>query len=108
MYITILQLYNFLSIDTKLKLLELLNNDLDLIRRRDNIKISEWLEVMQDKKISVRLYNCLHFASRFDGWQDKRINDVEDMDIMNLRNAGKKCWQEFEKLRQEYNESIKK
>ena len=108
MYITILQLYNFLSIDTKLKLLELLNNDLDLIRRRDNIKISEWLEIMQDKKMSMRLYNCLYFASRYDDWRDKRINDIEEMDIMNLRNAGKKCWEEFEKLRQEYNESIKK
>jgi hypothetical protein len=108
MYITILQLYNFLSIDTKLKLLELLNNDLDLIRRRDNIKISKWLDIMQDKNMSVRLYNCLFRGSRYCDIWDKGINDIEEMDIMNLRNAGKKCWEEFEKLREEYNQSIKK
>lgn len=108
MYITILQLYNFLSIDTKLKLLELLNNDLDLIRRRDNIKISEWLEIMQDKKMSVRLYNCLSRGSRYDDIRDKAINDIDEQDIISIQNAGKKCWEEFEKLRQEYNESIKK
>jgi hypothetical protein len=108
MHITIIQLYNFLSIDTKLKLLELLNNDLDLIRRRDNIKISEWLQIMQYKNMSVRLYNCLSRGSRYDDIWDKGINDIEEMDIMNCRNAGKKCWEEFEKLRQEYNKSIKK
>jgi DNA-directed RNA polymerase alpha subunit len=108
MYITILELYNFLSIDTKLKLLELLNNDLDLIRRRDNIKIREWLDIMQDKKMSVRLYNCLCRGSRYDDIRDKGINDVDEQDIISIRNAGKKCWEEFEKLREEYNESVKK
>lgn len=108
MFITILQLYSFLSIETKVKLLELLNNDSDLIRRRDNISIHEWLYIMKDKNISVRLYNCLFNSDRYDDIHGKLINDIEEMDIMKLRNAGKKCWEEFEKLREEYNESIKK
>jgi hypothetical protein len=99
----ILQLYNFLRIETKIELLDLLNNDAEVINFNHNIKISEWLEIMKYKDISIRLYNSLYSACR-----DIKINDIDKMDIMRLRNAGKKCWQEFVKLREQYNESIKK
>jgi hypothetical protein len=104
----ILQLYNFLSIETKIELLDLLNNDEGVINFKYNIKISEWLETMRDKNMSVRLYNCLYSASRYDRLRDTRINDIDEYDIMVLRNAGKKCWQEFERLREEYNGGVKK
>jgi hypothetical protein len=104
----ILQLYNFLSTETKIELLDLLNNDDKVINFKNNIKISEWLETMHDKNMSVRLYNCLYSASRYDRLRDKRLNDIDEIDIIVLRNAGKKCWQEFEKLREEYNGGINK
>jgi len=108
MYITILQLYNFLSIDTKQQLLKLLNNDLDLIRRQHNISFQDWLEIVEEKDMSVRLRNCLYFGRKDEDLKEKSINDIDKEDIISIRNAGEKCWIEFEKLRQEYNESIKK
>ena len=72
-----------------------------------NIKISEWLEMMKYKDISMRLYNCLYSFSCHN-LRDIRINDIEKMDILSKKNAGKKCWEEFQKLREEYNQSIKK
>ena len=108
----ILDLYNFLSIDTKIELLELLKNDKDMIRQKGNIKLSEWLEIIENKEISVRLFNCLKsltmgymhpYVSR-----DIGINDIEEINIMVIRNAGKSCWKEFVKLRKEYNESLTK
>ena len=103
----IFQLYNFLSIENKIELLDLLNNDAEVISFNHNIKISEWLEMMKYKDISIRLYNCLYSFSCHN-LRDIRINDIEKMDILSKKNAGKKCWQEFEKLREEYNATIKK
>lgn len=108
MFITILQLYNFLSIETKIKLLELLNNDSDVIPNPANITLRDWLDTMQERKMSLRLYNCLYFPTRHDYMYEKRLNDIDKEDIISIQNAGVKCWQEFEKLREEYNESLKK
>jgi hypothetical protein len=104
----IFQLYNFLSIENKIELLDLLNNDEEVIIFNHNIKISKWLEIMKYKDISIRLYNCLYSVSCSHNLQDIRINDIEKMDILSKKNAGKKCWEEFQKLREEYNQSIKK
>jgi hypothetical protein len=104
----IFQLYNFLSIENKIELLDLLNNDAEVISFNHNIKISEWLKMMKDKDISMRLYNALYSAYCYNDLRDIRINDIEKMDILSRKNAGKKCWQEFVKLREEYNGSIKK
>ena len=104
----ILQLYNFLSIQTKIELLDLLNNDAEVINFNHNIKISEWLKIMKDKDISMRLYNSLYSSLHYHNLRDIRINDIDKMDIITLRNAGKKCWQEFEMLREQYNANIKK
>lgn len=108
MFITILQLYSFLSIETKVKLLELLNNDSDVIPNPYNITFQDWLHIVEEKKMSVRLYNCLYFGRKDKDLKEMPINDIDKEDIISIRNAGVKCWQEFEKLRQEYNESIKK
>jgi hypothetical protein len=48
----IFQLYNFLSIENKIELLDLLNNDEEVIIFNHNIKISKWLEMMKYKNIS--------------------------------------------------------
>jgi len=103
----IFQLYNFFSIENKIELLDLLNNDEEVIIFNHNIKISEWLEMMKYKDISMRLYNCLYSFSCHN-LRNIRINDIEKMDILSKKNAGKKCWEEFQKLREEYNQSIKK
>jgi len=103
----IFQLYNFFSIENKIELLDLLNNDEEVIIFNHNIKISESLEMMKYKDISMRLYNCLYSFSCHN-LRNIRINDIEKMDILSKKNAGKKCWEEFQKLREEYNQSIKK
>ena len=108
MYITIIQLYSFLSIETKVKLLELLNNDSDVIPNPANITLKDWLYTMEERKMSVRLYNCLYFYTHHNDMYEKRLNDIEKKDILSMANAGVVCWREFEKLREEYNESIKK
>ena len=94
-----------------MELLSLLNNDEEVICKKDNINIKDWLETMSAKDISVRLFNCLRTLSNSRIWNEsseRGIYDLEKIDIMNMKNAGKGCWIEFEKLRENYINSIKK
>jgi hypothetical protein len=105
------RLYRFLSIDDKMELLCLLNNDEEVIYKKDNINIKDWLDTMSIKDISVRLFNCLRTLSNSRNWNEsskRGIYDLEKIDIMTMENSGKVSWIEFEKLRENYKNSIKK
>lgn len=109
-------LYSRLTIDDKNKLLDLMIEDEDLKLRveYDEILISDWLEYYIQKEyisISTRLFNCLYSVSRCGSRYEKHtkyLNEIEKGDILSIENAGKKCWEEFQKLRDDYNKSIKK
>ena len=77
----------------------------------DDILIIDWLQAFHlDGNMSVRLYNSLYSESRsYRGdLHNKYLNEVTRWDITGLRNIGETSWKEFEKLRAEYNEKIKK
>ena len=110
-YLNIDLLYSLLTIDGKRALLELLENDEELrIKNHEEIEVRNWLQIEWVKqRSSVRLYNGIFSESGRNGRLcNMSLNEVDKKDIMPIRNFGKKCWEEFEKLRDEYNKSIKK
>ena len=112
----IYMLYSRLTIEEKMGLLELIAEDdkLNIKVEYDDIRVCDWLDnyiLEENIFISVRLFNCLRFGSRHE-WKIRDnggfLNNIQKVDIMSIRNAGQKCWEEFEKLRNTYNETIKK
>lgn len=103
--------YRFLTIDGKMELLYLLNNDEEVIYKVNNISIIDWIENVLTENISTRLYGCLRSLSGSRDWNkssERGILDLEKTDITNMRNAGEACWIEFEQLREKYKNSMKK
>jgi hypothetical protein len=110
-------LYSLLTIDDKNDLLDLLLKDEELNLRveYDDISLGDWLDnyIMKENiSISVRLFNCLRTASsRYEyrrRGKEIYLKEIDKVDIISIRNAGEKCWEEFERLRNTYNETIKK
>ena len=104
--------YRFLDIDKKMELLYLLSNDEEVIYKKNNISIIDWIQNMStEEDISTRLYGCLRSLSGSRDWNEsseRGILDLEKKDITNMRNAGEACWIEFEQLREKYKNSLKK
>jgi DNA-directed RNA polymerase alpha subunit len=107
--------YSKLTINDKNDLLDLLLRDKELNLRVEydgmyyyDISLDDWLNYYIPKEnvsISVRLHNCLLMNRRLD--VELYLKDIDKSDIMSIENAGKKCWEEFVKLRDEYYEAIK-
>jgi hypothetical protein len=110
-YLNIDLLYSLLTIDGKRALLELLENDVELrIKNHEEIEIRDWLQIEWVKQMSsIRLHNALLSESWGTGrLRGMRLNDVKKIDILSIRNSGLKCWEQFQKMRDEYNEAVKK
>jgi len=91
-----MQLFQCLTVEEKKQLLNLLTMDRDEKRKQtENMTVLQWCEAMQP---TTRLRNCLNVLFH-QGGQYKRIVDVTKDDLMQYRNAGVKCWQEFIELR---------
>jgi hypothetical protein len=109
-YLNIDLLYSLLTIDGKRALLELLENDVELrIKNHEEIEIRDWLQIEWVKQMSsIRLYNALFSEYGRSRLRGMRLNDVKKIDILSIRNSGLKCWEQFQKMRDEYNEAVKK
>lgn len=110
-YFNIDLFYSLLTIDGKMALQELLENDEEFkIKKHKEIGLREWLQIEWVKQMcSVRLHNAIFSETgRYGRLNGKYLKDIDKYDIMSIRNSGKKCWEEFEKMRNEYNEAIKK
>lgn len=114
-------LYSLLTNDAKKELLKLLIMDDSLNAKpkeevpnippiKHDILLDDWVAIMLHKRlINMRLYNCLKWETgtnrRFFGVY---LNEIEEHHILSLRNAGKKSWEEFVQLRNNYYQNLKK
>ena len=90
-----MQLVQCLTVEEKRQLKSLLSKDeLSLQQHSSQLPIHEWCELL---KPCARLWNALHVIAHRD--KDKTIVSILSEDLLNMRNVGEKCWQEFVELR---------
>lgn len=98
------RIYAILDKSEKLKLRHLLKVDKEIYPNNAcEISMGDWVKIMKERnKMSRRLTNCIAPDWGYLEFHYSCLKNVDKSDIMGLRNAGEKSWEEFEALRKEY------